>query len=408
VDTHVRLLGRSSNEPHLSQIYTGFGLLARRGDLRVSVEPLNARRPSGRVLLRAVVNGSVRLVYDLADGTGVDDEGLEWCAAYFKRSYNSDTHGAAKKVHPLGLNYAVYARHDFRYRRMIWLLRELRPSNASRVLGKVARLTGPVSAAAWRSRAFAGASELGCAASMIGTLESPPRVSSSPKVLCFARTWDASQEADWRELNETRAGCIRALRREFGPMFIGGLVASPDALRDYPDCVVDQAVVRKPAYLAAMKSSDVCVTTRGLRGSNGWRLGEYVAASRAIVTERLLCEVPGAFADGRNYLGFDTVEQCVSNVRRLVDDADLRGSMMQANLDYYQRYVRPDALVLRSLETVLSTPRSSEVVSGGECKTGIGRMARGNGDVPAGPDQSTGLTAIDINGPGSAIAPAPS
>ncbi len=350
------MLGRSSSEPHLSQIYTGFGLLARRGELQVSVEPLTSRaRPSGRVMLRAVANDSVRLVYDLADGMGTDEQALDWCDAYFKRSYSSEMHGATPRIQPLGLNYAVYARHDFRYRRIMWLLRDLRVSNAPQVAVKAAKLVGPASAAAWRLSAFSRSNELGCAASMIGALEHPPRLSASPKVLCFTRTWDAPDEPRWRALNETRAACIRALREEFGPMFVGGLVPSPDARRDYPDCVVDQALVRKPAYLAAMRSSDVCVATRGLEGSNGWRLGEYVAASRAIVTEQPLCDVPGEFADGTNYLGFDTVDQCVSNVRRLVDDPDLRWSMMQSNQNYYQRHVRPDALVLRSLEAALSS-----------------------------------------------------
>lgn len=361
--TRVHLLMcPSRSEPHLSQIYTGFGLLARRGDLRVSVEPMSPYFRSSRVvMLRAVVNGSVRLVYDTADGMDVDDEALDWCEAYFKRSYNSQSHGATEKIHPLGLNYQVYGPHDFRHRRIIWLLRELRPSNARRVLGQVAHLAPLVSAVAWRLSALSGANAMegGCAGSMIGAPEAAPQISAWPTVLCFARTWDPSLVAGWRELNETRAGCIRALRKEFGPKFIGGLAPSPDALRDYPDCVVDPAVVRKSAYLAAMKSSDVCVTTRGLRGSNGWRLAEYVAASRAIVTERLLYEVPGSFTDGQNYLGFDTADQCVSNVRRLVDHPEMRLSMMHANHDYYQRHVRPDALVLRSLETALS-PQPSE------------------------------------------------
>jgi hypothetical protein len=104
-----------------------------------------------------------------------------------------------------------------------------------------------------------------------------------------------------------------------------------------------------------MHASEICITSRGLRDSNGWRLAEYVAAARAIVAEHPRVEVPGCFADGTNYLGFDTVERCVANVRHLFDDPEARLSMMRANHEYYTRYVRPDALVSRSLEVALGS-----------------------------------------------------
>jgi hypothetical protein len=345
------LLCSPKSAPPLSQLYTGFGGLARRGELVVSLEAAKPLSPSrGSLILRAVLDDTLRLVYDCIDGADVDENALAWCSTYFKRSYQSATHGAQEKIRPLGLNYGVYGPGDFRLRRMLWLVGDLRPANVRRLLGGVILLS--------RSLSTLDRANGGCSSSTIEAFERQPNVSSSPKIICFARTWDPSgtrghEAEELRRLNETRARSIRALRNEFGPMFSGGLAPSPDAVRDFPDCVVDQAAVRKRAYLAEMHSSDICITTRGLRGSNGWRLAEYVAACRAIVTEHPWCDVPGDFADGTNYLGFDTVDQCVSNARRLFDNTDLRRSMMQANHAYYERYVRPDAFVSRSLEVAL-------------------------------------------------------
>ncbi len=368
--------------PPLSQLYTGFGLLAHGGDVNVSLERKKAC--SGRfegLVLRAVVDHSVPVAYDCIDDAGIDASSLEWCSLYFKRSYSSALHGALPKVRPLGLNYPVYGHGDFRLRRMLWSLQDIRRSNALDMLGRTVQLSRPLSLFAEhaidvmaarqmrtgmdslsvRVAAYGGLVGSSRASCMIEAFEQRPTVSFPPKIIGFARTWDPAKRGpeadDWRRLNETRAACIRALRKEFGPSFVGGLAPTPDALRDFPDCVVDTAIVCKPAYLAAMRSSDICIATRGLFGSNGWRLAEYVAASRAIVVERLAYEVPGSFTDGNNYLGFDTVDDCVSNVRRLVDDPDLRLSMMNANHDYYWRHVRPDAMVLRSLEIVESLAR---------------------------------------------------
>src|SRR5438105_3017622 len=54
---------------------------------------------------------------------------------------------------------------------------------------------------------------------------------------------------------------------------------------------------------------------------------------------------------------FGVVDQYVSNVRRLIDDGELRRSILQANHDYCRRYIRPDAIVSRSLETALRAGR---------------------------------------------------
>ena len=94
------------------------------------------------------------------------------------------------------------------------------------------------------------------------------------------------------------------------------------------------------------------MTTVGLNGSNGWKLGEYVAFSKAIVTEPLRFRVIGDFEKEKNYLEFVNPEELIESVTRLYEDRNLRMAIMMNNYRYYQSYVRPDALVLNSLAAV--------------------------------------------------------
>jgi hypothetical protein len=94
------------------------------------------------------------------------------------------------------------------------------------------------------------------------------------------------------------------------------------------------------------------VATTGLNKSNGWKLGEYVAFSKAIITEPLHFRVPGGFSQEINYLKFISPDELIDHAIRLFEDKKLRSEMMMSNYRYYQSFLRPDALILNSLAVV--------------------------------------------------------
>ena len=334
----------------LSSIFTGFALLARRGLLDVQL-----RRTTGSWLALGgaavgAIIGDHRIVYDMRDQPRMNPVALEWSSYYFKRSFQrSCVSGVGReKVLPLGFTYPVYVRDDWRFRRM-----------AADALSRHASITEAGRAIVDLSETLSGLARrmAGRSACQLEAPEAAPSTRISPRALLLTRTWDPESvshdpsRADARSaINRTRAACIRALRNELGKAVISGFAPTQDAIRDYPDCVVqDPRITRKRHYLELMKQSDVCVATKGLSGSNGWRLGEYIAASRAIVTEVLECEVPGDFASGRNYIEFADPGSCVEQTLALMRNPDRRRTMMEANQGYYREYVRPDAVLLNSL-----------------------------------------------------------
>jgi hypothetical protein len=360
---------RKTNTGHSRQIFTGFCELARHGaiELRLVEDDWNPAHETLN-LIRATLDGDIELLFDTNDGFYWIHDDIDANIRFFsenilpkfryvyKRSCNPAIlarfgEGAAK-FRPLGLNYEVTSAHnavDAKY--FGWsdfLTKQVRRSDwACRLLGKT-----PDGLFDFEN------------------FEYPPLPDgrrSPPQVLLLTRLWEPTskdpgepaspvREKTHHELdviNRTRIECVQACRNAFAGHFVGGLVASPYAEKVAPHLIAPAAVTNKQSFMALVKASPICVATTGLIMSTGWRFGEYVAASRAIVSERLHDELPGSFGTPGNYLEFSTVDGLLQAVQRLSDDRSALKNMMWNNFRWYRTHGRPDTLVLNALVAAL-------------------------------------------------------
>ena len=95
------------------------------------------------------------------------------------------------------------------------------------------------------------------------------------------------------------------------------------------------------SYSEVARSSLIGVYSRGLHGSLAFKLSEYLAAGLCIVAEPLRHTLPQPLEARRNYLPFNTPEECVAQCKRLLDDPELAAAMSRNNRDYYSRFVEP-------------------------------------------------------------------
>lgn len=331
-----------SVEPHVSQILTGFTLLARQGKLNVQVEDRSgdSMLPHPSVMVLADYRGK-RLVYDVLDGYQHEEAiayHLDYCDYYFKRSFSPEKNEALglswkEKMFPLGFNYHVSCRNHpldppfWKEQLKKYLGRDY---NAFRNAGFTAKL-----------------------------FEEKPRFGKKPQVLFLTRLWwedpslSESLRAERRYINEMRVEIIRTLRAMEGEIhFVGGLPDTDLAREAAPELIMPPALTDRRNYLRCLQKSDICIGTMGLFESIGWKTGEYVAGAKAIVNERLRYQVPGNFEAGKNYLEFETADQCIQAVRQLVADPQALYEMKLRNREYYLRYLRPDVLIENTLNLV--------------------------------------------------------
>lgn len=327
---------------HVSGILAGFTLLAKRGELTLRVQDERQGSPLAReALLETEINGRT-VVFDLMDGYFYNDPAavlalFSRADVVFKRSFSAEKNrqfpdGIPAKLRPLGLNYYVTCPGS--------------PLEAERSA---------------KSRLKQWALSTRCYPQDFEACLT--RVRKKPRILFLTRLWDSDEpavrqypelQAEWRQVNADRIELLHRLQSAFPEQFTGGVSDNACARQLCPELIVPDKLTGKRAYLHRMQHTEICVASTGLHGSTGWKLAEYVAAGRAIVTEPLRYTLPGGFEEGKNYKTYTSPAECEEQLRQLLTDPAAILAMAQHNAAYYQAWLRPEQQVrqaLRQLET---------------------------------------------------------
>lgn len=330
-----------SNEPHISQILTGFCILENTG--KYDVEFVD-KRTEGFACGMAIVEAEYKnqqIIYDCLDGYQRPAEIkclLKNCDFYFKRSFSpqkneSVLHEYTDKMYPLGLSYMVT------YPNLI--------INEPKWKEIVKRICGKETKNIFYPGLFEGKAIY-------------KNSSEEKNILFLTRLWDwSAREIENDSVREERENITmfrielcRKLKEQFRDSVIIGISDSELARRYANDCIMPAKYTKKRNYLKLLHKSDICIGTMGLHESIGWKTAEYVAAAKAIVNEKLHYEVTGNFEKGKNYLEANTVQEILDAVKCLKENPDFLYEMKKANEEYYANYLKPDRLVENTLHLV--------------------------------------------------------
>lgn len=326
---------------HTSLVMTGLCALADRG--AIALEVSEPRQPSDRwligdpIVLVLDVHGSMptRLAIDLRDGEGWSSPILERVDHYFKRAYSTSeaerlrTRTSARLA-PFGLNYPCRSR-----------------ASAMRVMRSIgfslARLGRDGLA---RTRSYLRVPPP-------AAFEQSPSVAVEPRVSFQTRVW-APEDAPPGEaelVNAERVAMVRALKKEFGPAFVGGLMPTPYARDHYPDDLTPHSS-KNTDYLRLTRQCLIGVYTRGLEHSLAFKLGETLAASQCLVSVPLRYELPVPLERDRHFVEFNGIDGCLEACHRLLADRAWAQEMRDNNHAYYLDQVEPAAHLADVLQRV--------------------------------------------------------
>lgn len=319
-------LSPTTSVQEVSKLFEGLRSLARTGQIALAIEPV--RTPSHPRVVTLIVEesrGTRTIAIDLDDRPEpCSSELLQRADTYFKRSYRPGL--VTAKVQPFGLSNPA-----------------IRPATALHMLGAGVRAGRPL------RQLFRDARQLFALPSP-ADFESPPAAPADLLVLYQTRLWPLDgRDPGVAEVNEERVRLVCALRQTFGSRFVGGLVPGPEAEASHPDLITDLPCSMR-SYPRLVKRALVGVSTRGLRGSVGFKMSEYLAASRCIVSHPIDSGLPEPLVAGGNFLSFATPEECIAQCDALLGDPARARQMRARNWDYYRSQVEPAAHLLATLE----------------------------------------------------------
>ena len=323
---------------HVSFIYAALFDLAKAGDIALDLRWETTEEFAVPMEVERVADGSRRrLCFDIHDRSYVfSDAALRECDVYFKRSFfapDVERLEGQGKVHPFGPIFVTRS-----------------------VFGR-ARLAAGLGRAL-KSQAWQAMRDL------TDYLRLPPssayeRSADEPvpaRVLFQTRLWtDAEVTGDppAAEINDERVRLVRALKNGLGEHFTGGIVPTPLALEKHPELVCARETHRR-AYLATARGCAVGIYSRGLHESTAWKLGEYLAASHAIVASGLRNALPVPLAPGRDVLHFTTPEECVEICASLLAAPERLAALRMASRRYYCEVARPSRHLMRCFDAAFA------------------------------------------------------
>ncbi|MBK8161632.1 MAG: hypothetical protein IPK65_00320 [Gammaproteobacteria bacterium] len=155
------------------------------------------------------------------------------------------------------------------------------------------------------------------------------------------------------DFSRQRIDLVKALKKEFGANFYGGIVRNQMTERFCPKDLLISKVSRRQ-FTHLLKSSDIAINTLGVGQSNPWKLGEALAAARCIVTEPLVFGIPQPLREDVNIKSFSSIDDCLTACEDLLSTPGKIRWMKESNWKYYQDNVRSETLIEKLLNRSFS------------------------------------------------------
>jgi hypothetical protein len=173
-------------------------------------------------------------------------------------------------------------------------------------------------------------------------------VNSSPKIIFMTRLWDPARNGDPMEKkrrnaqNNFRINACRIIKKEF-PNSTVGLYPDYYAKNVAKDILLDISNTSKRKYLNLLKNSEIAIADDGLKDTPGWKIGEYIMTSKAIITTPINTLVEN-FKENINYLStmdrenFEIIPDLINSLL----DNNKYIQMQKDNRMWYENHLDPN------------------------------------------------------------------
>ena len=333
----------SSLQAHMNQVYAGFELLKKEKEINLNYK-VDLKKPT-EAILKVSINGK-KIVFDMADNSYINADFYQNCDFYIKRMLLKSDFKKKNKIIPYGFNYSIIAKNrtmqylflkNFTYKTIKYSIKY------HNLLSRFLKVNDSI---------------INASKSLI---ENDSKFNKPDQILFSARLWDPDRNDELLKkeervkMNDLRINLVRRLKERYKNKFIGGISDDYLSRKLCPDIILSNKVTYKKNYLKELNRSTIAIATPGLEDSIGWKMGEYISNSCAIISSDIShYKLPGEFKEHDNYLKFSTIDECVLNVDYLLNNKQVKTTMMKKNFQYYSDFIEPSYLIRNIIKNIVN------------------------------------------------------
>ena len=100
-------------------------------------------------------------------------------------------------------------------------------------------------------------------------------------------------------------------------------------------------------YLLNIKRSAFVFNTPAAWACHGWKLGEFLAMGKAIISTPFVNEMPENMVHGENIYFVESENEMEVGVNLLLSDNILRRKLEMGAKEYYDKWLKPEVVIRR-------------------------------------------------------------
>ncbi|MET0760034.1 MAG: glycosyltransferase [Flavobacterium sp.] len=271
-------------------------------------------------------NSSIKLIIDSRDTNEYNEEELNWCDVYGKVNYNLKNipEKYKEKIKPIGPSFGI----------KIWNLPVTIFKSISNYLmfRKFVSNKREFFANYWRQYKRM-------------PLERYQNSASLKKYIFFTGSIWKNESLT----NKARAAFIKACKNNDKIVFEGGFAPRKDGNNlDFESLVVSKRFSLQE-YLEKIKQSSIVFNTPAVLSCHGWKLAEFLALGKAIITTNHLNEFPVELENNVHAIYVDSNESIADKINLILSDEKLKATLEKNSKKYFDEYLAPKIVIERLL-----------------------------------------------------------
>jgi len=265
---------------------------------------------------------SKKIVIDSTDKTDIDKELLEWCNVYGKINYNQNNFPAVgvEKIIPIGPSFGIKIWNLFStFYYMLFNFFKFRKA----IVNKREFIANY-----WRQY------------KRLKLKEYQPSKSSNDEVFFMNSIW-----REEKLTNSNRALFIEICKEFKGINFEGGFAARNNGDNLGYDDLVYSKKIPITTYLNKIKNSMVVFNTPAVLFCHGWKLGEFLALGKAIITTDHYNMLPSSLINNEHLIYANDAHVIKSAIQKVVDNPEFKRKLELQARTYFDEYLAPKSVI---------------------------------------------------------------